>query len=129
MSAFLVTERHVMTLANAVSKHCSERRSLTQGEVEHVANTLWAENNKSVNYRYKRRNKTPVLTGDYPMGDKDYMQLTQLYKLARCYGYQSCEHPTYEKSKAYKIIKDLESALAYKIVSESREYDNAAWDI
>lgn len=56
------------------------------------------------------------------IGGKD-LNVFQFLKFLHCLNYQSCEHPDYEKSLAYKFIRIAEE----KAIYNSPEYDKAEW--
>ncbi|NWK51877.1 hypothetical protein HYG89_04765 [Acinetobacter sp. SwsAc5] len=56
------------------------------------------------------------------LGGKD-LNVIQFLKFVHCLNYQSCEHPDYKKSFAYKFIKLVEELAIYN----SPEYSKAEW--
>ena len=74
---------------------------------------LWAENVKSLRCRYP----------DYPEEHEEQDSEVNAYvyaplpantravsKICDFYDYQTCEHPTYRKSKAYRIVRAIRAA-------------------
>lgn len=131
MSAFIVTEQQIELLATTYVKNTYRGSDLTH-EINRTAKLLWKENHKSVNFRYNEKTRTPSIK----LKDFDYYQdlLTnfskiEVYKLVQCYDYQSCEHDTYQKSKAKMIVNNLLIHLAADIIGNLAGYDKAEWAI
>ena len=132
MSAFIVSLEHVEVLATHQVMTFYRGDDIV-GEIANTIKLLWRENHKSVNYRYQVNERLPRVV----VGDFDYYRALyhnkhdaiELYKLVQCYDYQSCEHPTYEKSKAKAMISKMESRLASIIIGNLPAYDEAKWSI
>lgn len=137
MSAFLVSEKHILTLAFYYDYMANgSYRNPKLEDIDHerlnsIAKILWRENHKSFNYRYNEKNRlkfSPVGTV-HPVID---LSLEELVKQIYCWDYQSCEHPTHNNSKAYKMMQDLQCHILYRLVKSEQhlaKYDAAKWGI
>lgn len=90
MSAFLCSDKHIATLAIAYG----HLKGFDQVAIQGFADALKAENIRSVNYRYKERNRIKPcdLTKGEPIGT---FNARDLWTLVGCWEYQSCERPDY----------------------------------
>jgi hypothetical protein len=75
---------------------------------------LWRENHRSVNARYGERTRTPQYTYRRPGGDIGCYGWAAIDMLVHCYDYQTCEHATYEQSRAFGWIQQLKDSLHAK---------------
>ncbi len=131
MSAFIVSQEHVLTIAKAYNKFIVQSNSSFTIEPElselvEIAKILYKENVKSVNYRYNTRSRLPNLENHTPI----QVNNTELIKLIQCLDYQSCEHKDYTKSKAKKMIDELLIAVYYAIlIKNNKDYDAAKWTV
>jgi hypothetical protein len=145
MSAFVVSTSHVNALIRNLEVHDRPLfdalgRSLlgvTNGDTARIGTgmgkALLRENVRSVNWRYLERGRAPRFVyapaGDVPSD-------IAAVKLADCLDYQSCEHPGWVKSKAYRLLVNLrESALRRVAGLDHRGsaaqgvYNAASWSI
>ncbi len=118
MSAFLVTPEHIQAIV-AYSLH--EARDYTPPMPgDRMAAILAKENINSVRYRYQER-----LTDRTEQEDADYIQACarpwlegtsgkvpvretiEVLKLMDSLDYQSCEHPDWETSDAYRLLNRI----------------------
>lgn len=110
MSAFICTDRHIATIAQAYAKLA--KRSPT--EAIQLANLLKRENIRSVNYRYHRRDKLvpcklqEALPIDLFGGS---LAIADVLELLLCLEYQSGERPDYRQSMAYSATQAIAAAL------------------
>ena len=107
-------------------------RSRDIAEAVRVANVLWRENARSVNYRYENSDhideqeaphytKGPLVRGvalTYPT------KPGPVFKAADCLEYQSCERPDWEQSEAFAILQ----AIRRRMQRAVEGYEDAAWD-
>lgn len=101
MSAFIVSDLHIATIVRNYAK-------LVPGlDLQVLADTLLAENIRSVNYRYKE--DTPI----EPCNINDWGDATwdQVLSLCDCLAYQSCEHPGWEISSAWNLLNQIIRAI------------------
>jgi len=129
MSAYLCSKKHILTVANEYVK-------IFGSDVVAIANTLYSENNKSVNFRYGKKNR---LSRFKVAEETKAVNVIELYKLVGCIDYQSCEHDGWKKSKAFKILNGLEKYLILIIrqnygldestIYDSKNYQMAKWSI
>ena len=140
MSAWIVSQNHIRLLVESLYKYevIDGAQALTPDEVGQM---LWRENYKSVNYRYSERHRTPRFvhrsdagaTWTYPCPNQGTIRdLTRnpalVYKQARCYQYQSNEHPGWDASQACSLIRRLEEAIE-KSTGTDDTNDNEPWGI
>ncbi len=146
MSAYMVDRHHIRYLIEAAKskricpygfswRHNGQAHAMphgTEGEVK-LANMLWSENMRSINYRYP--NDT-IATMPGPIGESyvfdvtDYPLLVwntfdplQVVKACDCYEYQSCEHPEWETSEAKAFVDHLRHCAPMAMAA----YDKAEW--
>ena len=96
---------------------------------------LWRENHKSINYRYALRDRTPSYTYRAPQEfqtakndwypDRPLVDRALLAKQISCYDYQTCEHPTYYRSRAYSVVQSMSNALLHHVEG----YEDAPWGV
>ena len=127
MSAFIVTDKHITTLAKAYVRFIvlDGRRTPEQNEVMPIAKTLLAANIKSVNARYNESTKMTKIDADV---DYHYTPI-QLIKLIHCLDYQSCEYTGWENSKDKKMLNKLELYLFNAMINDNKDYDAGEWTI
>jgi hypothetical protein len=126
MSAYIVSEKHVLTLAYYYNKMVKGNEGI---DLKKTARVLWSENTKSVNYRYNERSNARF-SKELVLPKTD-CEMAELYKLISCWEYQTCEHPTCTKSKAWSMMQELKSAMLDYIMRNtqpfSAQYENAEW--
>lgn len=102
MSAFIVSDLHIATIVRNYAK-------LAPGtDLQVLADTLLAENIRSVNYRYEEN--TPIETCNISIYWDD-ASWDQVLSLCDCLAYQSCEHPEWEGSAARTLLNDIIRAI------------------
>lgn len=122
MSAYMVEKNHVLYLAQAASDYEAKwmpngkdwrimRRSAPFSEIMEVAQILWDQNLRSVNYRYNEVGGENI----YTISRRDVetafsLDPVQVIKACHCLAYQSCETPDYDETEAGKICKAIEAA-------------------
>ena len=128
MSAFIVSNRHIDTLAAyAAYLHTSywhNGRHHSMADPQHTAALLFAANVKSVNHRYDDNtptdgyvySHTPPATGVPAVG---------IIKACNCLEYQSCEPDDWEESEARAALDTIRHAAACRLPG----YEDAAWEI
>lgn len=132
MSAYIVSQTHISVLVSAAMRFEVPYAgyAVTLANANEVGRDLWVENHASVNYRYDEHD-TPDAYTFAPVE----LDAVSTYKQARCYNYQTCEHPTYEQSDAYRFITDLCAAITqstgktHEQISASQDYERAPWGI
>ena len=131
MSAWIVSETHVLTLAyfyeKIVKGSITEDQSIDLSLVKKTARILWNENIKSVNYRYNENNKRNFSRGLVLPDTR--ISYESLVKQINCWKYQSCVHSDFYKSKAYKMMMELKFEVMDRIVRESNVYKMAPWGL
>jgi len=116
MSAWIVSQTHI----DALVKSGIEREMVRPDEADDFGKMLWQENLNSIHYRYTDTETNGNYPGPIGFSQKDVenykftmMEGSSLdfpdvvHASARCYAYQSCEHPGYDNSKAAFFIKTL----------------------
>lgn len=127
MSAWIVTKEHIDLLVAAAE-------GMDGVEPDALGQMLWEENHKSVNYRYGEKRKTPRYKFT-PRPNKAISPVVVLKQIA-CLGYQSCEHASWDNSKAAMFLTNLTAKMLTKLtplshdeVRELPEYEAAPWGI
>lgn len=122
MSAWIVSKGHIDCLVQAM---------ITEGlatfaEADELGQMLWHENHLSIEARYGDEPNTPdyAYTGvEAPLDD------LIVFKQARCYDYQTCEHAGWESSRARQLIDALCKAIAERNgTTEDAMYDLPGWN-
>ena len=133
MSAWLVSENHVLAVANeyVCRVELGGRRRTDSGDytmIVDVAKSLWSANVKSVNTRYNethRRGRINIRNLDLFAGYSDGAML----KLVDCLDYQSCEYDGWTGSKAKAMLTQLEHCLVQCGASRGHDYNLGEWGI
>ena len=142
MSAWIVSENHIRILVEALYKYeIIPTVAGTQPAPDELGQLLWRENHKSINYCYSERGRTPHYSHEsaaqcYDHQGKDWGTVREVvrapevvFKLAGCYRYQTCEHPTWERSQAHTLIEALKKALCKSMgMTEEEAYTGPAFD-
>ena len=108
MSAFILNEYHLSVLGRAASAvqrpwGQSKRTAFDRTEARELAQVLYEENVKSVNYRY--RETTPADDFEFDLqAFNGVLDPLVILKACACYDYQACEHPDYDQSAARLLI-------------------------
>ena len=121
MSAWIVTRSHIDLLVNAAKAW--DQWGLLGDPVE-MGQTLWTENGRSVSYRYPDH-PAPVLCYGLLPRVVHVPDPIVVLKSIGCLEYQSCERPDYYESRAYKLLRTLQSI----VIVELPGYDAAPWGI
>jgi hypothetical protein len=144
MSAFIVSREHIAALVEATFRY--EVPEAHDHTPTSLGQLLWDENITSVQHRY-HRDAVADLPGPI---DETFVYETHactatlrrlvrkpadVFMLARCYIYQSCEHPSWEASQAYQIVNALRDSIVKRcgmteeVFFKSPACQRAAWDI
>jgi len=133
MSAFLVSWRHIALLVEAAYRY---EVPLAEGFTpDTLGQELWRENVRSLNYCYGERQRAPRYQHDSTAVRPLVRNPCWVYKQVRCYAYQACERPDFERSRAARVVEELTAALcqtsgqAESQMRESPEWDSAPWGI
>lgn len=130
MSAFVVSKHDIDILVTA---HLALNGCAYSNErADAIGRTLWRENANSVRYRYSHWTR-PELEAAWPdlkivpfyEFKPVHAKAAAVAKIARCYDYQSCEHPAYEASQAKAIADTLMATFPETLPG----YDDAPWGI
>lgn len=137
MSAFIVNKSHINAMLLSVmfkrfSWYHNGHKELNELNVNQVGQMLLDENVESVCHRYDdseitdlpgRTNAEWLIPFEFHYTHRVPKPLESI-KIARCYVYQSCEHPEWEASEAKAFCDTL---IAHKI-TELPGYDDAPWE-
>lgn len=130
MSAWIVTKKHIDVLVtwalnnNLVIDHKGQLYKVSDNP-DRVGLELWAENHRSVNYRYGENTPVP----EYKFKESKRAPIV-VCKSIHCYDYQACEHESYEESFAYAfVIKALDVLLQQGYNGKHPEYEGAPWGL
>lgn len=137
MSAYVVSHRHInaiLTFANrANARLCAGVMRYDASNVEdlqRMAEILYAENVRSVNYRYRQPASLPGIVDETERDIvfnfvRDAFSPVDILRLCECYDYQACETPDYEASAAARIV----NAIRHEAIRALPGYSNAKWRI
>lgn len=140
MSAWIVTRAHIDVLVLAgvqfgVPYDLNRRGAVGPAVLAAAGADLWAENHRSVNYRYREDSKPPA----YPAPTAEViLDPVAVVKAVDCFAYQSCEHPGWQTSDAAVYCQRLRAAAMTGLPVEPGDadghryplgYDGAAWSI
>jgi hypothetical protein len=123
MSAWIVAKAHVDALVTAALVYAqSVGRTMMPEDCDKLGATLWAENHKSVGYRYSHKETMPPYRFT-----RRAVPLTpvELLKAVACFEYQSCEHKGWEKSEAHKACAEIRNIA----INALPGYADAPWGI
>jgi len=136
MSAFIVSRLHIHQLVTALDTYVSPTEEPTA-----LGALLWQENITSISSYYQNE-----LLSDLPGPcDETYvyeyvtpqrpLSAVEVYKVACCYRYQSCEHPAWETSDACHAIEALCAAIEQHLGKTADQiralpaWNKADWEI
>lgn len=135
MSAWIVDRRHIDVLVHA----CIGQKLIAPEQADATGRMLWAECLKSVAYRYPgdkgdgdRPGPCSFKDGDVdtytftPLPAEFVLTPSALRSTAGCYAYQSCEHPEWETTEAYRLAETLRNCVP-ESVTRTREYHDVPW--
>lgn len=134
MSAWIVSKGHIDALVQGlVIEGLVEMR-----QAKEIGQMLWHENHLSIQARYGDPADTPAYEPELieaPLND------AILARQISCYDYQSCEHPEWRTTEAYKLVSTLNDLLAIRnggapemadqdwTTSYEREHGRIPWGI
>jgi hypothetical protein len=130
MSAYVVDKTHIdalltagLTNPPAAYYHGDQRHEITHQTAGTIGAMLWAENVRSVNYRYQEDEWEQV----YELTELDgTIKPLIVLKAISCYEHQSCEHPEWEQSEAHAFCRALQD----RMIGQLPGYDDApGWEI
>lgn len=140
MSAFIVGHDHIDALMSYASfkrisfyhPEAQTRTTITTFNAEEIGRILLHENERSVRYRYDTMDPDE-LPGTIGEDAASYrfrlyakpMNAVQTIKAVNCLEYQSCEHPDWEASLAWRICQDIKAHAVHDLPG----YDKADWEI
>lgn len=120
MSAWIVSKGHIDALVQGLVVE----QLVEMNDAAATGRLLWEECRRSVAYRYPND-----ADGEWPgpidltiadinayvpeMIESPLNDAKLAHQLA-CYGYQSCEHPEWETSEAYRLVKTLEGVIGLR---------------
>jgi hypothetical protein len=129
MSAFICSHQHINAIVRWASRHNvtrwhsnPSRKYSVAGNEQDTAALLYAENVKSVNYRYHDTIDSTGIIYDAFAPD---LRPVEVIKACDCLTYQSCEHPEWDDSLASQLLKEIQRTAITKLPG----YDKAPWAI
>jgi hypothetical protein len=145
MSAWIVSKTHIDVLVRGLIEaggyyHRGVWQDVNADNASDVGRMLWRENFKSINHRYSEHKSTPPYTYETPdayistsrqwgntkyLEDQSHVDRGVLAKQVHCYNYQTCEHETYYKSRAFSVVLYL----CYEAASHVQGYEEAKWGV
>nr|DAQ07360.1 MAG TPA: hypothetical protein [Caudoviricetes sp.] len=130
MSAFIVNDKTITAIVTAlqVKDFSSSLTDPDTGEEynartnpQKVGQILLNQNYRSVNYRYNEDAKPHKFQMTYKFDDKGYRDdfaLGERFGCVKCYEYQACETPDYEKSEIHRVLAYLKDDIAEKMIEK-----------
>lgn len=124
MSAFIVSTDTIDLIVSALARIQGAELS-SPLELQTIGADLWAENHRSVNFRYDEKTPTPAYT--FEPVDLDMIKDWQAVALKslRCWQYQSCETGGFKDTTAYHVAQALMGLLGAS--DKSVAYNAAPW--
>lgn len=112
----------------AVAHYKERMRVLNDRTADRVGQMLWAENHRSIQFRYAEYPAVEV--GEpYVYDDQRFLWThidpVAVLKAIDCYEYQSCEHPQWRESEAWAFCQVLRSVA----IDALPGYEEAAWEV
>lgn len=132
MSAFVCNPEHIGQLASYLKRESRDRF----GSAEDIAETMARENVRSVNYRYQEDDSAKSFLGmdveayvaecrkEARFAVEPLLKAVDIYKMAQCLDYQSCETSDYNQSETRKMVEWIQSHAIYN----APDYDKAVWE-
>lgn len=143
MSAFVVSHAHINTMLSFANMNGRTYGTLSvkgqrfnlnsDGDLQKMAEILYAQNVRSVHARYPDDDDVSTLPGvigevgtdiRYRFVPKRTPAVQQL-KLLSCYDYQSCETDDYAESMAAAIVESLRTQAIHALPG----YEDAEWEV
>lgn len=135
MSAFIVNENHINVIVSYFVGSCypyglwakinGEYQYLTRENAAGVAQTLYAQNVRSVDVRYSEENDS-THAFQYVPAAKMRFSIAQIAGALDCLEYQSCETDDYYQTEAYTIL----TAMRKHLLKQLQEREHAdTWEI
>jgi len=134
MSAWIVSKKHIDALVtfavenDLIVTHNNEEYRIADNP-DRVGQELWAENYRSVNYRYAKEIPVPL----YIFQREEFDGII-ICKNLSCYDYQTCECDDYNETFAKAFVIELNKTLeklgyTWKKLEGLIEFENASWGI
>lgn len=126
MSAFTLGTDHIDLMVTAAMRMAgwNEKYINIPETADLLGRDLLKENYASVNYRYDERKRGPRYSwtpvAEYQQKELTLVQLLQILNAARCYDYQSCEHPGWSDSKAYWASQAIQMWVEKQLVERGQ---------
>ncbi len=125
MSAFLLSDKHLGTLANAVLDNdvggYIALRDRDPARLK-IVTLLKAENLKSLQARYGDKEQEVTYDGSFLPS----VEPLELLKMLASYNYQSCETDDFYKSEAHSLMEELKANI---ICNLTEDIDIEFWDV
>lgn len=135
MSAFIVSENHINVIVSyfvdsrpmyrLYAKINGAYQYLTHENAAKVAQTLYAENVRSVDVRYSEENDSRYTFKYLPMARLHY-SIADIAGALDCLEYQSCETDDYYRTEAYALI----TAMRKRLLKRLQDHEGCdTWEI
>ena len=129
MSAFIVSKKHIATLANFAIEHGAwlDDHRAVYADFNHIYKTLAAENVRSVCARYSSDKAADYASFVRPSlcGKTEPVSTIAIVKLCDCLEYQSCETEDWRSTPACKLLGRIRDT-AIRLIPG---YEQAPWGI
>lgn len=122
MSAYIVSDETISVIAKGLVEYGIETREVELSDAQIIIANLrykpfgqWLldQNYKSVNYRYDEDTKAPEF--EYKEIEADEGTLLGCIK---CYEYQACETPNYDKSEIHSCLSQLKEEMLERLIKQ-----------
>lgn len=107
MSAWTVSKAHIDVLVQAMI----DEQVIDPEQATAIGATLWRENYRSVNYRYRRHDPVPRYTF---RGIEAPLDPAVVVKSAACYHYQCAEFQGWADEHGARLVKELADRIGRK---------------
>lgn len=107
MSAWIASDKHIASVVIA---------TIPEHRRQEVADEIKKQNIRSVNYRYSKRTK--IEPCDLSQGES--ITSADVIKLTHSLDYQSCEREDWDKTKAYRYLREIVFNAAYPFGESGR---------
>ena len=132
MSAFVVNTDHIDFMLQAATHYRDvyfefedNPAPVWYDNATEVGRALLAENIKSVAYLYDEPERDAEYEYNGSRAGMPDLEAVNVISAIRCYMYQSCEHPRWQESAAYRFCEQLTLAAIRHLPG----YDDAPWEV
>lgn len=117
MSAFVCSDKHIGGLARFYAEHNGRGAREWDEDFRWAFKTLMDENIRSVCHRYGESPAEHRYTVTQATFDEspEIADPVQILGMVQCLDYQSCETPDWEQSRAWRLLRQIESIAIGKL--------------